>query len=1514
MVIPMTKPGQTPTSFLRFPCLILLTLVLVTPGRSQSFKPFPDDTTGFASAFSTFMFLSHLNDEQKQEVTRFIGMVSSDSATVTAEKRTRILYTLNRLKSRRAKQTPYFLDYIGTVLYLTDKNTDDSYFDNWDKGLVSFLDNQNTQLRYIRKYLSGVLNFLKFYDLANNQAVTWSVKPTTYQFQFQNGFFIRVGKTTLTCYAQGDSIMIHETSGKYDPYNSIWYGESGKVTWERAGYPRDSVFARLPAYKIVLSRNGYHVDSVSFVNRVYFSKPILGTLDDKATHFSASSKATFPKFDSYIKHFKIKNLFPNVDYEGGFSMQGAVVKGTGNIYKPATLRFYRNDTLQVKVRSLFFAIMKDRVSGRKTNVSFFLDRDSIFHPNIAFVYDNNNREVSLYQTEDPMTQSPYYDTYHKLNIQANRFVWKAEKNRALFTRLRGTTIGTGKFWSTNFFNAKTYYRLQGMDAMNPLYLLKKFAEWYYSDEFPVEELAKWMKKPEYQVRRLLVHLAVEGFVFYNPETGEVKLKKELYDYLDAFGGKIDYDVMSFLSRTKAPVDNAVIDMHNFDMTINGVPTIFLSDSQDVAIYPADHRIIMHRNRCFSFDGEIQAGMAVLDGKNFFFDYDTFKIDLFQIDSVRLTAYGDSVEDLGNPVPEKIKNTLEVVTGYLYIDNPANKSGRKHYDTFPYFQSIDSSFVFYNKASVYDSIYTREDFHFIIRPFTLYSLNNLYKKDLIFKGDFVSGKIFPPIPQNLEVQPDNSLGFVSQMPEEGIPLYNGKGRFFNDVELSNQGLQGAGKLKYLTTTVFSDHFSFFPDSMVTGAHDLTVEATHEGTRYPDVKARDVSVKWLPKENTFHIHKKSTDISLFDTLFNLDGDIILTPDYLTAQGTILFPGSEVTSGNFLLTDTHVAADTSDFVLSGTNPGENDRMHAFRTRSDFDVPARTARFESLFDTLHIEFPDMQWITSLDAFTFDFGNERIYLRNNKTSDDAYLLGNNPAIISGKWVKMPTFISLYPPADTLGFYSDSATFDLTQGNIKTFHTAFVEVADALLYPDSMSVRIGPNGYLNELEDARLVAANTYTLDSARLKIYSRKSFEGSGLYKYTEENGETENIFFTDIRVDNSLHTHAETDLPPEIHFMLSPAFAYTGKVELSSNREHLWFTGGAKAVHPCREIPGHFLAFSSEIDPNNVLIPVEEQMLDIHKKKIYSGHFITNDSTHIYPAFLSSRKNYSDTPISSAQGVLSYDKKSGEYRIGSEEKVHDPSVSGNYLSLDRNNCRLYGEGMLNLGVRFGRLKIITPGTILQSPGDSNKINLHVMIGLDFYFDPEALNIMAGEIDSLTSLTPVDIRSDWYDRILGLLGPSSKTSKADIQEMKMFGQLPVVPKEQKHTLFLSDVTLEWNHETGSYVSVGKIGLGNIDGHPLNVAVNGYLEIQKKRSGDIFDLYLKLSKRNYYYFAYTPGVLQAISSNNNFMKILASLKESKRKLRSGGNQPPYIFMAGVERKKIMFLRKMQMIRENNPSE
>ena len=39
-------------------------------------------------------------------------------------------------------------------------------------------------------------------------------------------------------------------------------------------------------------------------------------------------------------------------------------------------------------------------------------------------------------------------------------------------------------------------------------------------------------------------------------------------------GKKDYDVMSIYSETKAPVDNAILDLNDYGLTVNGVRRYF----------------------------------------------------------------------------------------------------------------------------------------------------------------------------------------------------------------------------------------------------------------------------------------------------------------------------------------------------------------------------------------------------------------------------------------------------------------------------------------------------------------------------------------------------------------------------------------------------------------------------------------------------------------------------------------------------------------------------------------------------------------------------------------------------------------------------------------------------------------------------------------------------------------------------------------------------------------------------
>ena len=89
-----------------------------------------------------------------------------------------------------------------------------------------------------------------------------------------------------------------------------------------------------------------------------------------------------------------------------------------------------------------------------------------------------------------------------------------------------------------------------------------------------------------------------------------------------------------------------------------------------------------------------------------------------------------------------------------------------------------------------------------------------------------------------------------------------------------------------------------------------------------------------------------------------------------------------------------------------------------------------------------------------------------------------------------------------------------------------------------------------------------------------------------------------------------------------------------------------------------------------------------------------MTLDSIHIYAGFLSIKKNYIDMNLHQAYGSLHYVKDSATYVIAPDQKQLDNNVPGNMLSLNRNKCRISGEGLINLGVTFGKMQFSSAGT----------------------------------------------------------------------------------------------------------------------------------------------------------------------------------------------------------------------------
>ncbi|MFB0925498.1 MAG: hypothetical protein QMB65_09485 [Vicingaceae bacterium] len=284
------------------------------------------------------------------------------------------------------------------------------------------------------------------------------------------------------------------------------------------------------------------------------------------------------------------------------------------------------------------------------------------------------------------------------------------------------------------------------------------------------------------------------------------MKDRLTAWVKASGGNVDYDVIGFLSNMKGE-SNATLSLLNYDLFMKGINSVNVSDSQEVIIYPSRREITLKKNRDFDFSGAIQAGRFDIMGQNFSFKYDEFKIDMPNVDSLRIYAEDGRIDKHGDPVVSPVKTVIEKITGNLLIDKPNNKSGVKLADEYPILNSDRDSYVFYNKRSIQGGVYKKDDFYFHLEPFTIDSLDNFDNDQLKFKGTMLSAGIFPDFEETLTLQPDHSLGFVRTTPKDGYPMYAGKGTFNDTIKMSNDGLRGSGDLEYITSTTYSDDFVF-----------------------------------------------------------------------------------------------------------------------------------------------------------------------------------------------------------------------------------------------------------------------------------------------------------------------------------------------------------------------------------------------------------------------------------------------------------------------------------------------------------------------------------------------------------------------------------------------------------------------------------------------------------------------------------------------------------------------------------
>jgi hypothetical protein len=499
--------------------------------------------------------------------------------------------------------------------------------------------------------------------------------------------------------------------------------------------------------------------------------------------------------------------------------------------------------------------------------------------------------------------------------------------------------------------------------------------------------------------------------------------------------------------------------------------------------------------------------------------------------------------------------------------------------------------------------------------------------------------------------------------------------------------------------------------------------------------------------------------------------------------------------------------------------------------------------------------------------------------------------------------MSVHPAQDSLSFFCLKADYDLNNYLILAKDVKIIRVGDAAVFPSDSIIAIGKDAELKPIESAVIIADTIdmhHMFTEAKVTILSKNSLKAQGYYSYKNTKGESTKIMFDQIESNNEGATIATGTILKEDNFKLNPWFGFSGKVLLNSSERFLRFNGGYQLSHSCMSTDLPYVSFDTLVDPQNVRLPVKSKNTDIDGLPVRNGFYYASLTDSYFGAFLQNQRATSDNLLASQKGLVWYDISTSSYKI-------DPAPEQNnrtFLKLETERCIVTGKSTLDMDLRLTNIDLQTVGSYTYKI-IPDSLYLDIFASFNFVFDEKLLSLMADSINA-SGLPGGGGLEDFY-----LTAAKDQMNTNDFErianEVALYGAPRKVPEQFIKSLVFSHLKLKWNPATRSFVSIGPLNLTNIGKTQVNKAVNGFIEIEKTRSGDAFSIYLMLNSKQWFYFTYKSGVMQSLSSSDVFNTDLMSIKEEKRVVNDPEKGGRYEYTISTRRKMVDFLRKMQSL-------
>lgn len=1399
---------------------------------------------------------------------------------------------------------------LANLFFLQSRDFFENHALHYDKFSRVLISDDDYRFQYlIPEVVSDTVTY-NFSDV--DSAPTW--KKTVILPELK-GPVLQFNRASITFVTPQDSATIQNTKGNYSLREKIFAGEGGRFNWQSVDLPADSVYYELNKFSFKAQpQTNFRAEQgkLTYLGKLRGGVP--GVMEFKSVARKSNKEATYPRFFSYENTIPLEIAGDSLRFVGGFGLVGPNISSSS--FKPSvsTLELSGASDKKFKVQSKSFAFRDSVIIASNARVVLYQGNDSIVHPSLLFSYNWKQKLLNLSKESGPMRKAPFSSTFFNVDFQADRIGWDL-KSDSMNVFVNGSgNVSPMVIESIDFYNPEDYRLLKGVGFnFHPLELVATYALQTGSQDFYASELVPASRSTFDMVQMAMQFLAQKGMIDFDQPTGKVHVKDKALHILESVGGQVDYDNMKIHSLSDNSA-NATINLKNRYMTVRGVEQFNVSDSLNVQIKPDSSTITLLQNRDVKFDGTINAGNFEITGKRFTLKYDSFFINLTQIDSIRFYV----TDERG--VRRRVNNAMvgadstaaaaggldasaNKTSGTLFINRPDNKSGKLKMPDYPRLDASAGGVIYFNRQEVLNGAYDNSVF-FVVPPFKLDSLSDADPGALNFEGTFVSSGMFPSFKEKLHTMPDKSLGFTHAVPKEGYKLYQGDGKLFGAMSLDNAGIRATGKIEFLAASLESKDFVFYPDSVVGKGAIGEIKEQQFGTVYfPQITLGDYQMKWLPKQDKLRVKNLRDPFDLYSKSATLMGTLTVSKTGVTGSGKLSTRGSEVSSKELSFSAKDFGARHARFEVKTGNP-DKPALAASDVRLKFNLEQNVATISPEIEgEAAIEFPYAQFKTSIPEARWDLNTQKIVM--SKAADVP--------------LENSYFYTTRKELDSLNFNAERAEYDIKTQQLKVSGIPFITVADARITPENNEVLILENAKIGQLKNTTIVldTLNAYhRLTEGVVDIISRKEFSGYATYQYVNAVNDTFAIKMTDFHLENiapesksrranrgaaTQQTVGNGAVTDKDNILVAPRIYYKGDMVMYATRPALQLRGYIKLDLKKLKNYDTWLKYEQSGDEKELYLDFDNTITEEGRKVEAGLHFAEDND--LYITFVFDKKDPGDDDFFLPSGSLFFDKETGEFKIEDRKKSSGEKLSGKVFAYNEDKQEVRFEGPVTFFKGTKDFKLTS--TALGSGNlETNEIKMNAFIMANMNIPPTAYQVMAlNLVDVIKNEGAAEGLGDPTELLYKIADLVGERVVKDYEQKSLQGyvSLGTIPELAQPIVF-SNTNLKWSEKFKAFYSEGTLGISNIGRTDINGAFEGFMELRRNEDGGaVFHAFFKASPEAWYYFGYEDNRLMVHSSNPAFNDIIGK-KTNSGKAKVG----ELVFIPGSDDETLAFINKFRL--------